>query len=188
MWIEGAAVVYRTRWHPDGCPARTPPEAGSGVYEIDLGAAGDERFIGWGWHWQEDVGATDWRWAGEYPEARLYVDVPPGAYRLTLAAQAFWEARDVRVRVNGEQSSRITDHGSQISGQAAQTEAVILPEGLQEVTFEIRAEAIGDGQHVEIVIEYDDVIVPNEVGQSADPRRLSIAVDWVRLTRVEVTP
>ncbi|MCC6613487.1 MAG: hypothetical protein IT320_08415 [Anaerolineae bacterium] len=166
MWIEGAAVVYRTRWHPDGCPPRTPPESAPGIYTIDLGAAGDERYIGWGWHWQEDVGATRWRWAGEYPEARLYVDLPPGAYRLTLAAQAFWEPRQLELRVNGEPV-----------GDAVAVE----PDALQEFTFDVPAEAIGDGQHIEITLAYDGVIVPAEVGQSGDPRKLSVAVDWVRI-------
>ncbi len=166
MWIEGAAVVYRTRWHPDGCLPRTPSETAPGVYEIDLGASGDERFIGWGWHWQEDVGATHWRWAGEYPEARLYVDLPPGAYRLTVAAQAFWEPRQLTVLVNGE-----------VVGDVVTVDT----DALQEFAFDVPADAIGDGQHVEITLGYDAVIVPAEVGQSADPRKLSIAVDWVRL-------
>lgn len=25
----------------------------TGVYHIDIGSSGDERFIGWGWHWPE---------------------------------------------------------------------------------------------------------------------------------------
>ncbi|NWF70716.1 MAG: hypothetical protein HXY40_16650, partial [Chloroflexi bacterium] len=51
VWVERDGVVFRTAWHPDGCPARTPLEIETGVYQIDVGAAGDERYIGWGWHW-----------------------------------------------------------------------------------------------------------------------------------------
>lgn len=34
-----------------------------------------------------------------------------------------------------------------------------------------------------VTLDYDAVIVPNEVGQSADPRKLAVAVDWVAFTR-----
>src|SRR5690606_17385445 len=40
VWVEGDAVVYRTAWHPDGCPPRTPPEVEPGVYQIDVGSPG----------------------------------------------------------------------------------------------------------------------------------------------------
>ncbi len=168
VWVEGEAVVYRTAWHPDGCPPRTPPETAPGVYTLDIGAAGDERFIGWGWHWPEDVGGVAWRWTGEYPQARLYADLPPGAYTLTLAMQAFWEPRRVAVRVNG-----------------ADVGAADVPVGaLGAFTFDVPAEAVGAGRHVEIVLDYDAVVVPAEVGQSADPRRLAVAVDSARFERI----
>ena len=50
--VEGDAVFYRTAWHPDGCPPRTPPETSPGVYTLDIGSPGDEAFIGWGWHYR----------------------------------------------------------------------------------------------------------------------------------------
>ena len=168
-WVEGGAVAYRTAWHPDGCPPRTPPPAEPGVYLLDLGAAGDERFIGWGWHWPEDVGGATWRWAGEYPQARLYVDLPPGAYRLTLAMQAFHEPRQVMVSVNGAQVGT----------------ADVPPGALSSHTFDVPAALIGGGAHVTLTLDYDAVIVPAEVGQSADPRRLAVAVDSARFERLD---
>lgn len=173
--IENDVIVYRTLWHPDGCAPRTPPETTPGVYEIDLGSSGDERFIGWGWHWQEDVGAARWRWTGEYPEARLYVDLPPGSYTLSLAAQAFWETHQLSLLVNGQPAAA--------QGVGGSDTLRINIDALQEVSFDLPADLIGGGQHVEITLVYDTTIVPAEVGQSSDPRRLAIAVDWVRFTR-----
>ena len=167
VWVEGDAVAYRTAWHPDGCPPRTPPEVEPGVYAIDVGAAGDERHIGWGWHWPETVSGITWRWAGEYPQARLYADLPPGAYRLTLTMQAFWEPRRVVVLVNGVEVGAVTTP----------------TDTLRAHTFDVPAAAVGSGQHVEIVLDYDTVVVPAEVGQSADPRRLAVAVDTLRFAR-----
>jgi hypothetical protein len=184
MWIEGDAVVYRTRWHPDGCPERTPRETAPGTYLIDLGISGDERFIGWGWHWQEDVGATQWRWTGEYDAAALYVDVPAGAYTLTAAMQAFWEPRQVQVLVNGVIIAPADQALSSSGGARAGAESLqVQPDGLQIIGFSLPADVIGQGRHVEIRLEYDDTVVPVAVGQSGDPRRLAVAVDWVELRR-----
>ncbi len=169
VWIERDVVVYRTAWHPDGCPPRTPPEIEPGVYVVELGESGDERFIGLGWHWPEEVGGLRWRWGGEYPDARLYVDLPPGNYTVTLAAQAFWEARRINVLVNGV--------------PLAPEPQTATPDRLGEFTFRLPADVVGEGQHLEVALSYDAVIVPAEVGQSADPRRLAVAVDRVVFRR-----
>lgn len=169
LWIEGDAVVYRTAAHPDGCPPRTPSEIEPGVYEIDLGAPGDERFTGWGWHRQEQVFDVNWRWAGQEPQARLYIDLPPGAYEVTVLAQAFWEPRTLQVRLNGQPVG------------AAEPVPV---ENLAELRFMLPADQIGSGQHLELTLVYDGVLIPNEVGQSADGRRLAISVERVRFRRL----
>lgn len=170
VWIERDAVVYRTSAHPDGCPPRTPAAIENDIYQIDLGAEGDERFIGWGWHWQEPVGPINWRWAGEYPQAKLYVDLPIGGYEISLTAQAFWEARELTVLVNDV-----------VLGEAVQVQT----DSLQTFTFTLPPDVVGDGEHLTITLAYDGVIVPAEVGQSADPRKLSIAVDTVTFRRIE---
>jgi hypothetical protein len=167
--VEGEAIVYRTVWHPDGCAGRTPPEIEPGVYQIDIGTPGDEFYIGWGYHWQEQLPGVTLRWTGEYPQTQTYVDLPPNAYTLTVAMQAFWAARTVQMLVNdvpvGEPFTVVTDV-------------------LQEYTVSIPADLIGDGQHITITLDYDAVIVPVEVGQSSDPRRLAVGVDWLEF-RVE---
>jgi hypothetical protein len=165
--VERDAVVYRTRWHPDGCPPRTPPETEPGVYRLDIGAPGDERFIGWGWHWPEAFAGLTARWTGEYPQTKLYMDLPPGRYEISLSAQAFGQTRRLRLLVND------TPVG----------EVEIQPDFLQTVAFTVPAEVIGDGRHVTVTLDYDGWIAPNEIGQSADQRKLALLVDWVVFTR-----
>lgn len=171
MWVERDAVVYRTAWHPDGCPSRTPPQTESGAYRVDVGSSGDERFIGWGWHWPELVGAdTTWRWTGEYPQTKLYVDLLPGAYQVSLAAQSFWEPREIRLLVNDVPLQLVS---------SSKDSASVLTDSLQTFTFNLPSELVGEGKQLTLVLDYDSVIVPKEVGQSDDPRKLAVAVDWV---------
>lgn len=167
VWFEHDAVVYRTTWHPDGCPPRTPPEVETGVYQIDLGAVGDEFYIGWGWHRQEMLPGLDVRWAGEYPQADLYADLPSGSYELTFTAQAFYRAREVEVVVNGVSLANIT----------------VPVEGFGQFSVGLPAEVIGDGRQVNLRLIYDSVDIPAEISQGGDPRKLAIMVDWVRFTR-----
>jgi len=166
--VERDAVLYRTSAHPDGCPPRTPSPDADGSYTIDVGSSGDERYIGWGWHWSEQVAGLALRWMGEYPQTNLYVDLPPADYDVSVSAQAFWEPRQMQIRVNG-----------QPIGQPV----TVQPDTLQTFTFHLPAALVGDGQHLTVTFDYDRVIVPNEVGQSADPRKLSLAVDWVRFSQ-----
>jgi hypothetical protein len=172
--VEADAIVYRTRWHPDGCDNRIPPELEPGVYQIDIGTPGDERYLGWGYHWPEDVAGVTLRWTGaavaaDPPEARLttdtFIDLPPGEYDLTVSMQAFWEARQISLEVNGLPVGETVQVGTG---------------GLGEYTWRIPADAIGSGSHVRVTLRYDAVTVPVEVGQSADQRRLAVAVDWLR--------
>jgi hypothetical protein len=166
---EGDAIVFRTRWHPGGCPGRIPPETASGVYEIDVGSPGDERYLGWGYHWSETVSGLTLRWTGEYPYVDTYVDLPPDSYDLNVTLQAFWETRGVELIVNG------TPVGGWVSvGTGA----------LVDYHWRIPASAIGDGQHVQLRLIPDATIVPADVGQSADPRRLAVAIDRMRFTRL----
>jgi hypothetical protein len=171
--VEGDALFYRTTWHPDGCEARTPPESTSGVYTLDVGAPGDERYLGWGWHEQEQIAGLTLRWAGDLPQAKLYVDLPPDAYTISVSMQAFSAPRRVQLFANGEP----------LPGEVTVSEA-----GLQAYTFDLPADRLGDGHHVEIALAYDNWLVPAEIGQSADRRRLSVAVDWIQFTRGSSSP
>jgi hypothetical protein len=164
---ENDLVIYRTRWHPDGCGSRTPPEVETGVYQIDIGA-NDEAFVGWGFHPRESIFDISIRWTGEYPQTQIYADLPPGNYEFSLAAQAFNEDRTLHILVNGE----------------ALGEAVtITADAFHVYTFDLPASVIGSGENLTITLDYDGWIVPAEIGQSADFRRLTIAVDWIRFSR-----
>ncbi|MFQ3568517.1 MAG: hypothetical protein SNJ59_16130 [Aggregatilineales bacterium] len=170
--VEADLIIYRTRWHPAGCAARTPPRDPIAGYRIDLGADDDVPYLGHGWHRAEDIFGTTLRWAGaavltaepvDAPlEALLYVDVPPGAYRLALAAQAFHEPRQLVVFVNG-----------MALGAPVQVEV----SALETFAFEVPAAAIGTGQHVTIALAYDAALRPVDLGIAGDPRALSVAVE-----------
>jgi hypothetical protein len=166
--VEGDALFYRTAWHPDGCAPRTPPESEPGVYTVDLGAPGDERYLGWGWHWQETVVGLTLRWAGDQPQAMIYVDLPSSDYTVTVSMQAFSEPRHVRLLVNG----------ALLDGEITVSET-----SLQTYAFDLPADILGDGTRATITLEYDSWLIPAEIGQSADQRRLAVAVDWIRFRR-----
>ncbi|MDX1993549.1 MAG: hypothetical protein SF029_14270 [bacterium] len=168
VFFEPGAVVYRSTAHPDGCPNRIPPQVEPGVYQVDIGDRGDERYLGWGWHWPEDIAGLSMRWTGEYPQTRLYLDLPPGDYTVEIAAQAFVEARTLRLLVNDVPLGDVQ---------------TVSPDTLQTLTFTLPAEVVGDGQHLTLTLDYDGWLVPSEIGQSADPRRLAVLVDWVRFRR-----
>ncbi|MBN2303229.1 MAG: hypothetical protein JXQ72_02050, partial [Anaerolineae bacterium] len=157
------AIAYRTAWHPDDCPARTPPEIAPGVYQIDVGNLDDAGFLGWGWHWREEIvpGLTA-RWTGQLDQADLYVELPRGVYTITLAAQSFNQARDLRILANGELLGTVT----------------VPAEGLAELRVDLPAELTGD--FLTLTLDYD---APEPVAGGAD-RDLAVMVDWVRFEQV----
>jgi hypothetical protein len=167
--VEGDAVFYRTTWHPDGCTPRTPLESEPGIYTLDVGAPDDVRYLGWGWHAPEAVAGLTLRWAGDQPQVRLYVDLPPGAYTVTVSMQAFEEPRRVSLVVNG----------TPLAG-----EVTVSEESLQAYTFDLPAEVLTGRKHTIVRIGYDSWLVPAEIGPSADQRRLSVAIDWIQFERV----
>jgi hypothetical protein len=162
VWIEGDAIVYRTVWHPDGCPARIPPQDATGSYLIDVGAPDDLHYIGWGWHQAETISGLTLRWTGEYPQTQMYFDLPAGGYQLTISAQAFYESRRLRVLINGEQVG---------------DPVMVTVDALHPYTFPIPADVIGDGQDLDLTLDYDATVVPALVGQGNDARKLAVAVD-----------
>jgi hypothetical protein len=169
-FLEGDAVVYRTAWHPDGfaenCPPRTP-ESVNGDYRINIGEQGDDRFIGAGWHNPEAVPGTMVRWSGREPQAEIVVDVPPGAYTLTVHAQAFHQPRELSVTVNGE----------------AVGVAMVSENGFTSLSFDVPESAIGEGRSVRVVLQYDGATSPAEAGLGGDVRTLNAMVDWISFTR-----
>lgn len=167
--VEGDAVVYRTTRHPDGCPPRTPPQSSPGEYTIDIGASGDEAYIGWGWHYAEDVSGVTLRWTGAYPQTQVYVDLPAGVRSVKIAAQAYYEPRQLRLLLNG------------VPLGDAQT---VTTDALHEYRFALPAtdSVTGDGKGVTLTLDYDAALAPTDVGQGGDTRKLAVAVDFIRFT------
>ncbi|NLX11360.1 MAG: hypothetical protein GXY36_17060 [Chloroflexi bacterium] len=179
LGTERDAVLYRTTSHPKGCPPRTPPEAEPGVYRIEIGAPGDEGFIGHGWFWPEDFGGLSMRWAGGGNESLLYADVPPGAaYELVIRALAFHEARDVRVTV-----------GDLVDGAPTGTRLETLsvrPGEWDTYRVTIPADLIERvGGRLVIALSADHTLSAAEVGLSDDARPLTLGYDWAELRRAE---
>jgi hypothetical protein len=189
-WASDSAVVYRTTWHPAGCPTRIPDEVASDpvtdlpMYEIAIGSPDDQRFIGWGWHWREQgLDGSRYRWAGDYPRlggdvvpedgylhADLHFDLPPGAYRVELLMDAYNETRQVTLSVND------TVSGSQ---------EVSAAQGVLPYVFDLPHEVVGDGRHLTLRIAYDDALIPESTVGTPQARRLSILVTRVRFLRIE---
>jgi hypothetical protein len=163
VYVDGPAVAYRTRNHPDGCPPRRPPQQ-NGRYSIDIGDPDDVRYLGSGWHWPESVFDLSVRWAAA--EASLYIDLPPTDYTLTVHIQSFHQARQVEILING---------------QAAGVWSV-MPEALAPYTLQIPAAMIGEGQHVAVTFRADGATSAQTLGLSADARPLAVMVDIVSFT------
>ncbi len=168
--IEKDAVFYRTVWHPDGCPPRTPPQTSLGTYTIDIGSPDDVAYIGWGWHYAESVAGLTLRWTGEYPQTQTYLDLPPGDYKVTLSAQAFYESRQLKLLVNDQPLD-----GTQM----------VTVDALHDYTYTIPASLIGTSASnpVKLTLDYDATVQPSVVQGSGDTRKLAIAVDTITFTQ-----
>ena len=155
-------LIYRARWHPGGCPPRTPPQDAGGAYAIDFGAPGDEPFIGEYWYWPEDVGGVSARWAGGNDASRLRVELPPGQdYAMALTATGYGDGRTVQVTVN-----------------SAALGGCDLPEGWTDCAVVIPADVVGDGDLL-IVLSHGAPVSAAARGESADTRPLTAAYDRI---------
>ncbi len=170
VWVEGDAIVYRTTWHPLGCPPRIPPQPTPGDYTIDIGSNDDLGYTGWGWYYAEDVSGVTLRWTGQYPQTQVYLDLPPGGYDLTITTQAYDQPRQLSIEINGKPVG------------APQTVAV---EPLKPYTFHVPADVIGNGQHLDLTLDYDGTVTPADVGQGSDTRKLALAVDQIEFQAVK---
>jgi hypothetical protein len=167
-FVERDAVVYRTRWHPDGCAThRTPPQAQPGIYQIDMGSAGDEVFLGDGWHYPEQIFDISLRWAGNADQTDLLLDLPADDYEISLAMQSFHVAREVSLLANG-----ILLEGGPVT---------VGTEALEEFRFLLPRELLAEDGPFTLSLIYDDPTAPADVMDSGDTRPLAVAVDWLRL-------
>jgi hypothetical protein len=165
--VEGPAVAFRSTWHPDGCiTTRTPPQAHPNEYWIDIGAPGDEAFLGEGWHYREQIAGLSLRWSGRTEQTILYLTLPADDYRLSLTLQAYHEPRQVTLLANDSPLGEPTTIGT---------------EGLQEVSLDLPARAFTDGKNLTLTLRYDGRVQPSAVVGGGDERPLALLVDWIRL-------
>ncbi|MDZ4669663.1 MAG: hypothetical protein SH821_02235 [Phototrophicales bacterium] len=164
IFLEYDAVVYRTTWHPDGCPARIPPMDDTGAYVVDIGASSDPFYIGSGFHNPESVAGISVRWTGAKPQTELHVDLPPVAYTMELVAQAFMADMPTEIFLNG-----------QSLGVYTVPMATLLP-----ILVDIPANMVGDGKNLTITFAHDSATSPAELGMNDDARPLALMIDRVR--------
>jgi hypothetical protein len=90
--------------------------------------------------------------------------LPAGAYTVSIAAQAFYQPRILKVLANG------VPLGDPVT---------VKTDSLQTLTFNLPADVVKDGKHLTLTLDYDGVVVPKDVGQGGDERKLAVAVDWI---------
>ncbi|MDX2078847.1 MAG: hypothetical protein SFZ02_20605 [bacterium] len=163
VFLEHDAVVYRTTWHPDGCPSRIPPLV-DGAYVVDIGAPDDPFYIGMGFHNPESVAGISVRWMGANPDTKLHLDLPAGAYTLELVAQAFMGDNPTEIFLNGQSLGVYT----------------VPVASLAPISVELPADMVGDGQNLTITFAYTSAQSPSELGMNGDVRRLALMVDKIR--------
>ncbi len=164
IFLEHDAVVYRTAWHPDGCPPRIPPLDGI-IYTVDVGAPNDPFFIGMGFHNPESVAGISVRWTGALPQAKLHLDLPPigDDYTMELVAQSFHQDNFTQIWLN--------DH---VLGEYR-----ISTAGLSATYITLPAEWVGDGKNLTITLDYDSAISPADLGMNDDARPLALMIDRI---------
>jgi hypothetical protein len=168
--VEDGLIAFRTQAHPDDCPVRFPAD---GV--VDIGASGDQAYLGWGWHYAEAIAGITARWSGadfpvaapETPRAVLYVDLPAGIRRMTITAQAFIDDRRLTVTLDGQ--------------PLTPTPLTVSAAGLAEYTIDLPLREV-DRPHAEIALIVDAARQPSDDGRSADQRPLALLVDRVAFT------
>jgi hypothetical protein len=152
--IERDLVIYRTRWHADGCQADRTPPTRDGAYAIPIGSGDDARFIAGGWSYPETLFDLDVRWMQDVP-AGLVIDLPAGSYTLMLRAQAYETPRTLRIALDGTPIAALT----------------IAPDALAEYRLPL-PEMVGGARLL--------TLTPQDAAPAGD-RLLSVMVEGVRL-------
>jgi len=166
--VEGSAMIYGTRTHPDRCQDRIPPQLAPQQWQIDFGVAGDEFFIGLGFYRQEVIGGVPARWLGAHDQqaATIYLDVPTVAtYTLTIEMIAFGHDRPVTVYANDQIVGQVM-----VSPSAFAQYEVIIPAGMLTVDTGIA-----------LRLETDSPQSATELSLSSDDRPLSVAITWLKI-------
>jgi hypothetical protein len=140
---------------------------------VDIGT-GDDWIIGDGWHAPEQEGAASFRWAEQQATIRLPLD-HAAALRVQVRLHAF------AYPGAPPQTVTISANGVPVDASASHACALVpVPADWQTVECTVDASSWRSGvNHVLLAFAY--AARPIDVGLGDDQRRLSAAVDWVRV-------
>jgi hypothetical protein len=155
---EGPILIYTRIGH---AACATPdqlnlPSSGT----IDLGNA-NERYLGPGWYYTENIGGTSARWMGREVTTTLRVNLPAHDYRVTMMATTIVPDQIVAVYVNGQRVADLPIGG-----------------GWNDYAFDLPADVISADRLTTIDLVPAKRLSPQELtnGQSSDQRPLAAAV------------
>jgi hypothetical protein len=155
---EGPILIYTRIGHP-ACATpdqlNLPPDG-----KIDLGND-NERYLGAGWYYTENIGGPSARWLGREMTTTLRVDLPARDYRVTMRATTIVPDQIVSVYVNNQ---RVAD--------------LPVGSGWNDYTFDLPAAVLSADQPATIDFIPAKRLSPQELtnGQSGDRRLLAAAV------------
>ncbi|HJN46686.1 MAG TPA: hypothetical protein QF572_21185 [Vicinamibacterales bacterium] len=139
-------------------------------FEIDVGASGDERFLGDGWFLREQAPEFSFRWSAGDESVVVVPLKESDDYRLEIQCAPFAypgaSPQTIELTVNGTVLDTIT-----------------VEPGLNIYAREIPARHIRPNLN-QFRFRYGYATSPDSVGLSADSRRLGVQVAMVRLTRL----
>ena len=138
---------------------RLPP-ASRGT--LNLGDGSDERYLGPGWYYAENIGGPQARWTGREPAATLRVALARRDYRVSLRAASYVPDQIVAVYANGHRVA-----------------ALPIGEGWGEYAFDLPAESISADGLLTLTFAHGRAQSPRERtgSQGGDDRLLAVAYD-----------
>ncbi len=143
-------------------PAALVPD-GEGC--IDIGAETDARYLGAGWFRAESIGGVAARWAGGIPTSTLRITLPADRdYEFRLRGLAYPEGQTVALYAGNRELDRAP-----------------LPTQWAIVALSLPAGAINPDGPTTLALVHAVAASPVEVSgvSSSDPRRLTVAYDWL---------
>ncbi len=164
---EGALLAYRRINTWAECPRPEMSALPEGT--LAMGESGDERYVGPGWYWPENIGGPQGRWAGAIPTSTLRLVLPQQATRVTFNAWGYPPDQSVTVRVNGRKVTQLA-----------------LSQAPQVYEFDIPAEALPAAGPTLIELVHAKLLsaAQSTDGQVQDQRPLAAAYMWFKFAQV----
>jgi hypothetical protein len=160
---EGPLLAYR-RASNELCPIASRPLPPDGT--LNLGDGGDERYLGPGWYYAENIGGPQARWTGREPMATLRLTLAQRDYHVTLRVASYAPNQTVTVSANDRRIAEVSISEGWGEYTFDLPEAMIAPDGTLVLTF----------AHTQTESAY-----ARTGGQSDDRRPLAVAYDAISL-------